>query len=87
MEELRGRFGLFYEYSASSLEQLAPAVGTKFQTLTYFGFDKEHLAAFIAQNRLRGIDRIVPIGRALDISVIWDGYDIVRSLSRVIDIQ
>ena len=29
--------------------------------------------------------RMVPISSALDIGGIWDGYDIVRSLSRIID--
>jgi len=36
---------------------------------------------------LSGIDRIVPVGKALDMDVTWDGYDIVRSLSRVIDVK
>ena len=42
---------------------------------------------FVFKNRLSGIDRIVPVGEALDIGVIWDGYDIVRSLSRIIDVK
>jgi len=34
-----------------------------------------------------GIDRIVVFGGASDIGVIWDEYDIIRSLSIVVDIQ
>ena len=34
--------------------------------------------------RLRGIDRIVPVGKAMDIGVFWDGHDLVRELSRIV---
>ena len=34
-----------------------------------------------------GIDRIVPIGSALDISLNWDGFDLNKSLTRVIEIK
>ena len=33
---------------------------------------------------LRGIDRVVPVGRALDMDIVWDGYDLIGSLSRLI---
>ena len=38
-------------------------------------------------NNLRGIDRIVPIGQALDIGFEWDGYDLNKILSRVIALK
>lgn len=85
-DDLRGRFGYFYEYDAASLDELALFVNARFQTLTYFGFDKQSLLDFVVAQRLTGIDRIVPVGSALDIGVIWDGYDIIASLSRVIDV-
>ena len=56
------------------------------QTLTYFGFEVEELKDFITSNKLRGVDRIVPIGKSLDMGVIWDGYDIINHLSRTVDI-
>jgi len=84
-DALRGRCGYFYEYDADDIDDIAYIVNTKYQTLTYFGADKSRLLDFVIKNRLSGIDRIVPIGKALDIGVIWDGYDIVRILSRIID--
>jgi hypothetical protein len=87
MDEMRGRFGYFYEYNAKALDDVAHIVNTRYQTLTYFGPDKAQLLDLVLKNRLPGIDRIVPIGSALDISVIWDGYDIVKGLSRIIDIK
>ena len=62
-------------------------VNSKYQTLTYFGFTKNELRKLIKVNQLKGIDRIVPIGRALDIDLIWDGYDINNFLTRTIEIK
>ena len=60
-------------------------ISNKYQTLTYFGLEKLSLKNFVIDNKLNGIDRIVPIGKALEMSLIWDGFDIIRSLSRIID--
>jgi hypothetical protein len=87
IDALRGQYGYFYEYDAQNLNSVAHIINTKYQTLTYFGLDKAKLIDFVVKNRLPGIDRVVPIGSALDIGVIWDGYDIVRSLSRIIDFK
>lgn len=87
MDSLRGKFGLFYEYDCGELSDIARIVNMKYQTLTYFGIEKEILKNFILANHLKGIDRIVPVGKALDIGVIWDGYDVVRTLSRIISIE
>jgi len=86
IDSFRGQFGYFYEYNTQDINNIAHIVNPKYQTLTYYGLDKNQLLEFVIKNRLSGIDRIVPIGSALDIGVIWDGYDIVRSLSRIIDI-
>lgn len=87
MDELRGKYGYFYEYDTDAIDDLTHVINTRYQTMTYFGVDKTYLHDFVVKNRLTGIDRIVPVGRALDIGVIWDGYDIVKSLSRIIDVQ
>ena len=86
IDELRGRFGYFYEYDAGCLDRLAPIINARVQTLTYFGINQAELLDFVISQRLAGIDRIVPVGRALDIGLIWDGYDIIASLSRVIGV-
>ena len=87
MEDIRGKCGYFYEYSIKSLDEIAHIVNEKYQTLTYYGIDHDELVTFVLNNRLFGIDRIVPIGSAMDISVIWDGYDLVRTLSRICDVK
>jgi F0F1-type ATP synthase membrane subunit a len=84
---LRGKFGYFYEYFTGDINTVAHIVDKSFQTITYFGIDKSKLNDFVMKNSLPGVDRIVPIGSALDISVYWDGYDLIRTLSRIIVIK
>lgn len=62
-------------------------VTSQVQTLTYFGVSREELTSFVQQNRVRGIDRIVPVGEAMDIGLIWDGYDLIRTLSRICNVH
>lgn len=87
VEDIRGKCGYFYEYSAKSLHEIAHIINEKYQTLTYYGIENDELVTFVLNNKLFGIDRIVPIGSAMDISVIWDGYDLVRTLSRICDVK
>ncbi len=79
--------GTFAEMVVSELSELSKFVNDKFQTMTYFGFQKDELISFVENEKLRGIDRIVPIGSALDMDLIWDGYDLPLALSRVVDIR
>ncbi len=84
---LRGRFGMFYETSICEINQLASYINSKVQTVMYYGIDKEEIKNMVLDNGLTGIDRIVPFGRALDIGVFWDGYDIIGQLSRRISFE
>ena len=56
----------------------------KLQTITYYGFNFNDLKQTVVKNKIKGIDRIVPIGRAFDLTPEWDGIDIVLTLSRII---
>jgi len=83
----RGKWGYFYEFHINNLNEIANTINSTFQTLTYFGFKKSILVNFIKMKRFSGIDRIVPIGEALNMQTIWDGYDIEKTLSRIVDIK
>jgi len=85
--EMRGKWGFFYEFETDKLEKINKFVNKKYQTLTYFGLKKTFISKFVKKNKLSGIDRIVPIGQSLNMNFFWDGYDINRILTRVIDIQ
>lgn len=86
IDQLRGRCGYFYEHDLVNRNDLWRVVNQKFQTLVYFGLNQFELRDEVLMHRLTGIDRIVPIGKALDMGVIWDGYDMVKVLSRIIDV-
>ena len=82
--EHRGRGGFFYEYALKDWAELFAVVTEKFQTVTCFGVDEDAFQDAVVAACLRGIDRIVPVGKAMDIGVFWDGHDLVRELSRVV---
>ena len=86
IEKYKCTSGYFSECSIDSLSELNRIVNRKYQTMSYYGFKELELTQFVSESKLRGIDRIVPIGRTLDFSIIWDGYDLIRSLSRLCDI-
>lgn len=76
--------GSFIEYCSSELEDLGRIVTEKFQTVSYYGDIGDKIGRFVLNNGLRGIDRIVPIGKTSDFSLIWDGYDLILQMSRAI---
>ncbi len=80
----RGKAGFFFEYNLTNREELFKVITEKFQTITQFGVDSSELAQQIAEAHLRGIDRIVPIGKAMDIGAVWDGHELIEELTRII---
>lgn len=80
--ECRGNGGFFHEYALNDWDELFDIVTEKFQTITCFGVDMKALQQAVITANLRGIDRIVPIGKAMDIGVFWDGHDLIKELSR-----
>jgi|ERR1035437_38672 hypothetical protein len=82
IDKYRCAGGYFLEYEAASLNELKEIVNRKYQTLAYYGYSREELSDFVKFNRLNGIDRIVPFGKTTDFDLVWDGYDLIRSLSR-----
>ena len=75
--------GYFSEYDMGSLDDIAPIVNLKYQTLAYYGFEKSELQDFVFRNRLTGLDRIVPIGETTSFALKWDGYDLINTFSRL----
>jgi len=84
---LRGRYGLFYQYDMEQWDEINSLNEVKVQTLAYFGMDASKIANWIVNAGLLGIDRIVPFGKTLDIELIWDGYDLISEMSRIIAVR
>lgn len=87
IDEFRCAGGYFSEYILSDLKEIVPIIKSKYQTMAYYGFSQEELEKFVIENRLLGIDRIVPFGSTTDFSLLWDGYDLIHTLSRKIYIR
>ena len=84
IEKIQCHFGTFAEIHIGKIDKLKKIISKRFQTITYYGLERKELNDFILHNGITGVDRIVPVGRAFDIGPIWDGYDIIYSLSRII---
>lgn len=78
--------GLFYELRITKLEELAAVISPKDQTVGSFGVSAEDWRNFIVTRRPEGINRVVPIGEALNFSAVWDGYDLLREFCREVDV-
>ena len=79
--------GLFFETYVDEITDVASIIVDKDQTITYFGFNREELKEFTEQITSRAIDRIVPIGQALDFNNTWDGQSFMTSFTREIIIK
>lgn len=78
--------GYFSEYNVDNLDEISPIVTNKYQTMAYYGFHRDELVDFVRRNRLRGLDRIVPIGETTAFSLVWDGNNLVEMFSRTVAI-
>ncbi len=79
--------GLFFEAKLDDLKELVHYFNIRNQTVTYYGIKQTEWQQLIKSSRPKGVDRIVPIGQALNFSVTWDGVDLLRSFCREISIE
>lgn len=76
--------GLLMHAGCAEMSALQDVVCAKHQTVGYFGLDvteRRKLAEIIGRV---GADRVVPIGRALEFSVQWDGFNLWNDLTRTV---
>ncbi len=84
ISDMRGKYGLFFEYAIHGIPEVLKRVTAKVQTCAVFGIREGEVAEMLLEYPAQGIDRIVPIGRTLDMDIVWDGHDLIRELSRCI---
>lgn len=82
-----GNSGYFLETTINTLKEMNPLCESQCQTLSYYGIKKETLCNFIKEEKPKGIDRIVPIGKTMDFELIWDGIDLIERLTRIVNIS
>lgn len=85
--KLRGFSGIFFEYEMKKVSDLKKILNRNFQTLSYYGYDKIFFEKIFKLYKFNGIDRIVPIGESLEMSLVWDGINVINHLSRIINIK
>lgn len=78
--------GFYFEKDIDSLADIVNVCDIRCQTVTYFGVKEEDFRKFLEESRPVGIDRIVPMGKSMDFALIWDGYDLIREMSRRVTI-
>lgn len=78
--------GFFIEYAAQEIAELRPLCGRSCQTLSYYGVERETLLRAVLDIRPAGVDRIVPMGRTMDFALVWDGVDLIRTMSRAVQV-
>ncbi len=76
--------GYFFQYNASSLDEIVPIMGKMCQTVAVFGIDKRSVVDFVLQKGVRGIDRVVDIGDTMGLEFTWDGFRMIEAMSRVV---
>lgn len=86
IERYDGRFGSFFTYHVTSMDEFAGCLTRKVQTILYAGVEAGAIRDSIIRRKAKGGDRIVPVGQALSMDRIWDGKDVIANLSRIISV-
>ena len=86
IDNYRCKAGYFTEFMVNNLQEIVHIINRKYQTLAYYGFMPEELNDFILKSGILGVDRVVPIGKTTEFDLVWDGYNLINSLTREITV-
>jgi hypothetical protein len=79
--------GLFIELERMRLEELAPLLVMRDQTIACFGIERADWLALLPLLPPHAADRIVPIGEALAFSPVWDGVNLLQAFTRELQLK
>ncbi len=84
--ELKDNSGFFFEYDCDDILEIRSFCNnTHCQTIGFLG-QKDAIMPLLTSG-IKGVDRIVPIGKTMDFDFIWDGYNLVERLTRTIKVN
>lgn len=84
--ELKDNSGYFFEYDCNDILEIRDFCNnTHCQTIGFLG-EKETIMPLLISG-IKGVDRVVPIGKTMDFDFIWDGYNLVERLTRTIKVN
>lgn len=90
LNEIRGSQavadGFLRQTEILHLADLRHLIERDWQTVASFGIGRNEWECFFAAGDVRGIDRVVPFGSALDFDSIWDGIDILAAMTRIVSL-
>lgn len=84
--EYKYNSGFFVEYELLHMDEILPMCNNRCQTIACLGLDPQEMAGYFMRHSPRGVDRVVPVGRTMEFTLNWDGYDLVKTLSRVCEV-
>ena len=76
--------GLFFEYTAGSLDEMVPILTKQCQTVSVLGVEPLKIKELVFGSGVRGCDRIVPLGQTMGLEFIWDGYKMIEAMTRYV---
>jgi hypothetical protein len=79
--------GYFYFKKVFNINDVKVFKNPKVQTIAYWGLSNAELNQLKNSSVGEGIDRIVPMGEALNFHYIWDGYNLFDELSKKVFIK
>ena len=82
IQEYRGDSGMFYECEIEDVRELAPICNGKVQTVVMAG-DRKRMEPLVMSG-VKGIDRVVEVGKSMEFGFVWDGEDLRERLTREI---
>ena len=84
--DYRDNSGYFYEYDCKDILELRSLCNNmSCQTIGYIG--DSSLFEPLIKSGIKGVDRVVPIGRTMDFDLIWDGYNLPALMTRTVVIE
>ncbi len=86
MMELKDNCGYFFEYDCDDILDLKSLCDDKrCQTIGLLGDVKTIKPLLLCG--IKGVDRVVSIGKTMEYDLVWDGYDLASQLTRTIEIS
>lgn len=83
---LKDNSGYFFEYDCDNVLDLRPLCDDKkCQTIGVYG--KQEVLMPLLLSGIKGVDRVVPIGKTMDFGLVWDGVELVGQMTRAIMVE
>lgn len=80
--------GYFFEYIANELEEIEPVIQHKScQTIGVYGYEISEIKEMIFRLGSKGVDRIVSLGNTTAPGLDWDGFALIDTMSRYVEVE